>query len=293
MSVRARCAAILVLALVGSLSACGGEEPVHHDAPAANGIADLQPAAALRRAFRATRHLDAVVYAGSGSYEYPTGVKPVNGRFTFTASGSCAFVGRSDEMGRVTLRLVGKHEYLHADATALTAGFGVDGARAKDIQAAWFAGPATKGDAQVCSLDEIVKLSADTRKCNAMGVGQVDGTPVSIISCPGPTTPITFYLATVGAPLVVRVTGTDAEGAYDLRLVSSESRRVHVPRGPSVVDVSKLFAVSAPDSTTPDATTATTAPAALPTDTPAPSDTASATEPSETTGSSDASSPTE
>jgi hypothetical protein len=241
MSVRRLGAVVTWLVLAGSLAACGEEEPAHHDAAPANGIADLAPAAALRQAFRATRGLDVVTYAGSGSFAYPTGVKPVTGRFTFTSSGACELVGRSEEMGHTTLRMVGDHEYLHADATALSAGFGVDEGHAKEIQAAWFAGPRKAADARACSLDQVVQLSLDTRKCNDLGVGQVDGTPTAVLSCPGPTTPVTFYVSTVGDPLVVRVTGTDADGAYDLRLVGSGTgRTVRAPRGPSVVDLGKL-----------------------------------------------------
>ena len=224
-------ASVLALGLAG----CDDDEP--SEGPQPNGVEDLKAAEIVKRSLEATKEVSDLTYAGRVTFAFETGTQRVRGTTTATEDGACEVVLSSKEVGRMTVRLVGRTSYVKGDDKILAEQFGAGPDDLEVLRGKWLSGAISAEDAKECSLAQYSTGSVDKGSCRKGKEGDVDGAPTITLKCEEDGRPTTMHVATTGDPLVLRVTGLDEDGPFELTLTGhDEGTTVVAPPKRDVID---------------------------------------------------------
>lgn len=202
-------AAALVLALSGSLAACGEDEA--DDEKTSNGIADMSPAEALTEADVTMSGLDDVTFTGfitlPGAGKGRTDVTRV-----ITSGGSCRLELDAGSRGTATVVAVDSVNYVTftgdlGDVLIGRASSGIGPGK-------WARLARTESQKVECLPSEQVPGERYLSTFKAGESGEVDGTAAKSFVGRGPDGKVTLWIATEGDPLLLQLAGRNQQGPY-------------------------------------------------------------------------------
>jgi hypothetical protein len=234
--------AVLLLLAVG-LAGCGGDDDdddkkkASGKEPTSNGVAEMSPTRILRTALKANRAAEDVVYTGKLSYYFPVGVRAFEATIKATGS-SCIEDLTSDQLGRLTTRVVGDRTYARGSARAMSEVLELPASYVEIIGKRWVTG--RRDDVVACTRVGIVTEALDVASCKPGGEGEVNGTPTVAVRCIKDAIQVRVDVATVGKPLILKM-AEDGPSGDSLTLVEADSG-IHIEAPPKrdVIDTSAL-----------------------------------------------------
>jgi hypothetical protein len=233
---------VIALGLASSLGACSDDpveaEPRPAPGPATNRIPDLKPAKAVQRARKATSRLSGAQYDGTlafpaGDHEYVV----MEGSWRTARNDNCAMSGKATGFGTMSARIIGEDTYLRANRNFLMRMIGMDESRAKLFHNNWVAGSTSEETRSLCDSRVFLGGPLVPRGCQAGQEKTVQDVPTLGFTCSGRRHALTLYVATTGKPVIMRLTGTNDEGPFELTLAARGTGvTVKAPNPKAVLD---------------------------------------------------------
>jgi hypothetical protein len=243
MGIRLRRRAPLVVAvLVVLLGGCGdGDDGNKVDSAdkrrlKPNGIADMDPKAAVLDAIEATTKAGDLLYTGRIQEFFAHGTTVFDVDVTLSGD-NCQLAMVSDGLGSMEVRLVGERLYIKGSAAALEEPIGLSTAETTEIGRRWVSAP--RADDAVCNPVDIALGDLDLESCTWGGDEVVDETPIAVVRCRDFGFEHRIYLATSGDPLVVRAETVGLSGDHLILVDTDPDGSVEAPPENDVLDMTK------------------------------------------------------
>ncbi|TQK73269.1 hypothetical protein FBY23_5098 [Nocardioides sp. SLBN-35] len=231
---------VVVVGLAGGLAACSDDaaeaESRSAPGPARNRIPDLKPAKALQRARKATRKLSDAQYAGTlaipaGEHEYVV----MDGTWHVARNGNCTMDGKAAGFGKLSARIIGEKTYLRANRNFLMRLIGLDETTAKLFHNDWVGGPSSDATLPFCDGRVFLGGQRLPSRCQAGKHKTIEKAPTLAFTCAGGRHALTVYVAITGKPVIMRLTGTNDQGPFELTMVAHDTGVPVKPPKPKAV----------------------------------------------------------
>lgn len=201
------------------------------------GVANMEPEDAVDAALEAIKAAGPLVYSGRVKEFFAGASRPLDTELTLDGR-DCVVEATSDEFGSMEVRLVDEHFYIRASARAFEELVGLSAKEAATIGDRWIGSP--RPDFIVCDPVEIAIGELDHDSCTAGGDEVLDGTPTVFVRCRANAFEQRIYMATEGAPLVVRVETVDMTGSHLTLVDRDPDARIEAPPEAEVIDMTDV-----------------------------------------------------
>lgn len=237
---------VVGIAAVGTLLAaagCGGGDPEKgssDDGPTSNGVEELPGPEIVEASYDAMKFLHDATLEGDATFPLPTGPRSMRARIVATKRGDCELAASSPDAGRLTIRRFRSGTYIRGDDDAWTSGMGVPAGNAALFAGKWVLVP-PRSNGFACDLHFLTTGGVERYTCRKGGAVEVGSTPAIEVSCEENGGPVTFSIATVGEPYVLRVDSRADHFVRDLELVSwDDTSAIAEPPRNEVIDTARL-----------------------------------------------------
>ena len=210
-----RLAALAVLlALAHGLLACSEEASTGDGEvePKDNGVAEMSGEQALDAADQAMSALEDATYRGFNTTDAPIG--RVETTFVMV-TGACQVTSRSPRLGVFEQRFLNGQIYMRADTKAARVIWGATGQQMERVADRWFESQGEE-DSGSCALEDWIPGEPYRSRFEPGETTTVDGQEVIAFQGRSAEGPMTLWIATSGDPNVLRASGDDGDGPWEL-----------------------------------------------------------------------------
>lgn len=204
--------AVLVAAWSG-LSACDQSEQPENSKPETNGVGEMSGAEALDAADQAMSALDDATYRG-----YTTAGAPL-GRVDTTfvmVPGACQVTSRSPRLGQYEQRFLDGQIYMRADSKAARIIWqATSDEEVEQVADRWFVSEGEE-ESGSCALEDWIPSEPYRDRFEPGDTVTVDGQEAIAFEGRSGEGPMTLWVATTGDPIILRASGDDGDGPWEL-----------------------------------------------------------------------------
>lgn len=242
---RARAAVLVAACVVGMVSGCGGDADgdagAEREKPRSNGIRKMTPEAAVFAAYKENRDRADIVFEGKVALRLPVGERVYRATIS-VAPRECSVEARSRDLGDTDFRYIDHTVYFRPSERAWLETFESTATAVELYRGKWLTFPPDDPQFEsICNPHGVWSSFIDKSSCRWDGRGRVAGTRTAVLKCRAGDDAQRLEVASVGAPLLLRVSGRTFFGPYDLRVTDTDTGlEVRRPPARALVDLGEF-----------------------------------------------------